>query len=111
MKLSNLQLFWRNAAAIRGLSVTMPFSVTLEDGEEVYAEVLLHGYGARSGMLILQSSEVVMRRSEAIISSGYGYSCMSSPTADEIFSTDGLDDLLEDWGVVADTAAQAEQAI
>lgn len=100
MELTNLQLFWRHAAEIRGLSVRIPFSLKLGSGRVIHAEVLLVGYGAENGMLIVRDAGEVIISCSEISSAGYGYSCMSEPVGAEILSDDGLDDLLEDWGEV-----------
>ncbi len=102
MSLTNLQRHWRHAAEQLDLSVKIPFVLTFDDGESIEAEVLLQGYGATHGMLIVSDSSIVEGRHEAIVSKGYGYSCMSQPEESAITCLEGFDELLADWTAVGE---------
>ena len=96
---TNLQLWWLRAAQERSLVVQVPFSLQLGDGSDIFAEVLLEGYGARRGMVIVSDFEVIAGKTEALLSRGFGFSCLGQPSDAELSSLEGLDDLLQDWGV------------
>ncbi len=85
-------------AGKHALTVDVPFSLQFADGGSISVEVRLHGYGANNGMLILSDYSTIESRRDEIVKMGYGYSCFSQPSEDEIDSDDGLGDILDDWG-------------
>jgi len=99
MNLTNLQRQWQYAARQRGLKVKIPFFAALEDGERVSAEVLLEGFGATRGMLIVSDFAAIEKKTASILRSGFGYSCMSQPSEGEVTSVETIDDVLQDWGI------------
>lgn len=98
MKMTPLQRHWLSMARIHFLDVETPYSLRLRDGHTITAEVLLRGYGAQNGMLIVSDYAIVRDRKDEIVSLGYGYSCFSQPQEDEIDSDEGLQEVLDDWG-------------
>ncbi len=98
MSFTNLQRHWRFAAKERGLKVKTPFVLVFEDGSRIAAEVLLEGYGAPRGMIIVSEYRKIEAKKDAIIAAGYGYSCMPQPNDAGVTHLDGLDDVLADWG-------------
>jgi hypothetical protein len=99
MAFSNLQKQWQNAASELRLDVIIPFTLKLDNGGFITAEVLLVGYGAKHGMIIVSDYDVIRKHVEFINLMGYGFSCMSQPKETGIDSIDGFNDLLDDWGV------------
>ena len=97
MALTNLQRHWRHAAQKRGLKVRTPFVLRLPDGTKLTAEVLLEDFGAPNGMFIVSDYDRIRDHTDAIIAAGFGYTCMSQPSASEISSLEGIDACLEDW--------------
>ena len=98
MTFTNLQRHWQHAAQERQLVVRTPFELQLDDGSRITVEVLLEGYGAQRGMLIVSEFGSLNEKQAAIIKAGYGFSCMSQPCDAEVSCLDGLDYVLEDWG-------------
>lgn len=96
MQATNLQLYWRSAANPRGLSIRENYRIGFDDGSELVAEVLLEGYGAPRGMIIVSDYTTISTLTTAITAGGYGYSCMSHSRT-EIEEVAGLDDVLLDW--------------
>ena len=92
-----LQKHWVYIAKKRGLTVDVPYSVHLSDGKSLTVEVRLQNYGAKKGMLIVSSYALIDGKTDELIKMGYGYSCMSEPSDDNIESDEGLDDVLKDW--------------
>jgi hypothetical protein len=101
MSLTNLQRHWQHLAELRDLNVKIPFVAELVGGGRVTAEVLLEGYGAARGMLIVSDFAAIESKLDSITRSGFGYSCMSQPSETEVFSSEGVDDLLQDWGATS----------
>src|SRR4051794_2227609 len=100
MKLSNLQRHWLAIAEQRGLRVQVPFEVHLSDGRVFTADVLVEGYGAPRGMLVVTDSQKIAKLAHDLVDAGYGYSCMSEPDDVEVDDARGVDEVLRDWGVV-----------
>ena len=98
MQPTNLQLYWRSAAKVRGLSIRENHRIQFDDGKELIAEVHLDGYGAAKGMIIVSDYSTVSGLTDTIPASGYGYSCMA-PSPAEIEDTPGIDDVLFDWSI------------
>jgi hypothetical protein len=98
MALTNLQRQWRYAAEQLHLRVQVPFVLRFGNGSTVTADVLLEGYGSARGMLIVSDFQRIEGKTEAIMRAGYGYSCMSEPPESEVFSLEGFDEVLKDWG-------------
>jgi hypothetical protein len=98
MSLTNLQLQWLHAAQELGLRVQVPYVVRFSDGRSVEVEVLLRGFGAREGMLVLSDYTTIEEKKDEIIAAGYGYSCYGPVPESEITCLEGFDDMLSDWG-------------
>jgi hypothetical protein len=98
MKLTPLQRHWLSMAKNHYLDVEAPYVLRLSDGQTITAEVLLRGYGAQNGMLIVSDYSIVRDKKDEIVHLGYGYSCFSQPGEDEIDSDEGLQEVLDDWG-------------
>ena len=85
-------------ARMHNLDVEAPYALRFSDGHTITAEVLLRGYGAQNGMLIVSDYSIVRDRKDEIVHLGYGYSCFSQPGGDEVDSDEGLQEALDDWG-------------
>src|SRR5436305_401446 len=67
MSFTNLQRQWQHAAKQLGLQVETPFRVSFDDGSHVEVEVLLRGFGARNGMLVLSDYRTIEKKKDEII--------------------------------------------
>lgn len=99
MSLTALQRQWRHAADIRGLRIKTPFKLRFADGSHLTVDVLLEGFGAPRGMLIVSNYARIEAKTHAIIAAGYGYSCMPQPSARDISSLEAIDAALDDWRI------------
>jgi hypothetical protein len=102
MKLTNLQRQWEVAAKRFGLTVETPFLVRLADGRTIEAEVLVRGFGARQGTLVVSDFESIRHARSEILASGFTVSSYAQPSEKEIESLEGFEEMLADWGRVAD---------
>lgn len=73
-------------------------ALCLSDGNTITAEVLLRGYGAQNGMLIVSEDSILHNRGDEIVDLGYGYACCSQPPENETDSDEGLQQVLDEWG-------------
>jgi hypothetical protein len=80
------------------LSVEIGPRIVLRDGSPVFADVLLLGYGAANGMLIVEDFSTISGHADEIVASGFGYSCMSDPGEAETVSSSEIKEVLADWG-------------
>ena len=93
-----LQKYWLSAAKKHSLTIDVPFILEFSDGKSMTAEVRLQGYGADNGMLILSDYSLIQNRQDEIVKMGYGYSCFSQPSEEEIDYDEGITEILDDWG-------------
>lgn len=101
--MSPFQQLWSDRASRYGLSVVIPFSLSL-DGETLRAPVLLRQFGARNGMLLVTDYGQIAPYADRLVERGYGYSCLSEASEHEADDEDALVDMLRDWGWSGDGA-------
>ncbi len=98
--MSQSRLFnkWRRIACDLGVAIDEPGDVVLKAGSTIRVELVVRGFGAEKGMLILTDAERVQGRTEEIIGAGYGYSVLSEPEDDRDYDREAVISMLEDWG-------------
>jgi len=94
----SLEDLWRAAALELGLDLVVPFRLVLPSGAEVSARVLVKGFGAKEGMLILSRYDDVRSSVKELAKEGYGFSVMSDPGPGEQFVRQDIVEVLRDWG-------------
>ena len=87
---------WRDAAAELGISISGPIEVAVESGAFA-ADLLVHEFGARRGMIIVTDYAVVEPHEWALIQEGYGFSSFPPPVNGISLSTEDAIDFLRDW--------------
>jgi hypothetical protein len=97
MKLTNLQRQWRSAASRFNLSVETPFTLRIKDGRSIEAEVLVRGYGAPQGTLVVSDYASIASFRDEIIAAGFTISSYSQPRDEDIDSLEGIEEMLNDW--------------
>ena len=107
MSLTNMQRQWQHAAKHFNLMVEMPFVVKLPDGRAFEAEVLVRGYGAWRGTLVLSDFSKIASVQNEIMAAGYTISSYSQPSEEEIRSLVGFQEMLNDWGTVVSKGEDA----
>ena len=102
--MSPFQQLWSDRASRYGLSVAIPFSLSL-DGETLGIPVLLREFGARNGILLVTDYAQIGPYADRLVERGYGYSCLSEPSEPHEEDDDAtLLDMLHDWGWSGDSA-------
>lgn len=98
MKMTAFQRQWQEIAARLGLDVELSAEIRMA-GRTMVAPVLLRGYGARKGMVLVAHWDAIRGEAEMLVASGYGYSCLGEPSGRPI-DWDSVADMLRDWGRV-----------
>jgi hypothetical protein len=88
---------WIAAAKDLGIEVRVPYTVSLENGVRVEADVLVRHFGARHGMLLSSLDDDVFEGSDdAIVRNGYSWSLLC--TSYRTYDRDYFIEALRDWG-------------
>jgi hypothetical protein len=90
--LSPLSDFWREVSADLGIKVTTPFSLITASGKRLQFDALVHEFGSRLGMLLMERWDAA--KAGAAAEMGYGYSCLSAG----IYDRETVIEILQDWG-------------
>jgi len=96
MACSHFQTEWAKLADKLGLTVRLSVEILLAE-RTLVAPVLLEGYGARNGMILLTDFDAIGGVAEELANAGYGYSVLGDD-----FEGGGdmqeIQEMLEDWG-------------
>lgn len=90
--------YWKRAGNDLGIRIQSPFKLVLKDGLILEFEVLVKDFGAKLGMLITTDYKKIEPIEDKLVESGYGYSVLSEPTKERIYSVESFKNLLNDWG-------------
>lgn len=93
-----LEEMWRLAADDLSLELTIPFQFVTSRGAQIDARVLVRGFGARQGMLLVRDYTDVSRVDTELVDAGYGYCVMDDPLLAERYDRANIIDVLRDWG-------------
>ena len=96
MHYKNIQKYWMNAANDLKFEVVCPYIFKAKSGAEIEIDVLVKGFGAKNGMLIVTDFDKIEPYVDDIDEQGFGFSTMSDD--DEPYSREGCLEVLEDWG-------------
>jgi hypothetical protein len=100
------QQLWAQRASRHGLSVAIPFTLSL-DGQTLTAPALLRQFGGRNGMLLVTDYALVRPHADRLVELGYGYSCLSEPKSLHEEDDEAFVDMLRDWGWSGDGSPPA----
>jgi len=89
---------WRAASQDLGLRLEAPFRLALDSGETVVARPLVRDFGAANGMLIVANYSDLRPHVAALVAAGFGYSCLSEPSAGDEYDRELFVEMLKDWG-------------
>jgi hypothetical protein len=89
------QQIWADRSSRLGLSVEIPFTLSL-DGATVTAPVLLRKFGGRNGMLLVTDYSPIKPHVNRLVELGYGYSCLSEPKSPCEEDDESFVDMLRD---------------
>ena len=96
MTLSAFQREWIEIAERLGLSIQLDYAVPLRE-KPLVVPVLLEGFGAENGMLLVSDYDLVCGMTDEITSLGYGFSCLEAASPEPIDWPSVLS-MLQDWG-------------
>jgi hypothetical protein len=88
---------WQDAAADLGFVVRGPVGIDFKGGT-LDVPVVVEGFGAGRGMVIVTSYSGVKRHTDALLEAGFGYSVMSQPRPNEAYDRESYIEMLSDWG-------------
>ena len=93
-----LQTFLQRACQELGLTIVVPFFLTVRNGVQIDAQVLLPQLGAPKGMIVVNHYDDLCGASSEIQCMGYGYSVLDEPLPSEGFDLETYIELFSDWG-------------
>lgn len=96
MPYSNLLTRWNSIASDLKLDVQAPFFLELKNGVLAQALLLVRNFGAENGMCIFGDYEDVRSIEDELVQMGYGYSVLSSYSAE--YDRDSTIRMLSEWG-------------
>ena len=99
MKTTPFQREWIEISEHLGLDIRLSYEIKL-GGRTLTVPVLLEGYGAEKGMVLVTDYDLIKDVTKELVTLGYGYSCLSEPVPGPI-GWSGIDNMLEDWGAVS----------
>jgi hypothetical protein len=88
---------WIEISEQLGLSIRLDYSVPLQK-KRLVVPVLLEGYGAEEGMLLVTDYGLIREVADEVAALGYGFSCLS-PSPGPI-DWPSILKMLQDWGAV-----------
>jgi hypothetical protein len=98
MEYSQFQKQWIDIASRYNLELDIPYSLNLSSGRTITVEIRLKGYGHTNGMLLVTDYNIIQNDADEIVDLGYGFSCLSEPSGNEMISDEEIVELLNDWG-------------
>ena len=96
--MTNLQTFLHRACQELGLTILVPFLLTVRDGIQIKAQALLPQLGAAKGMIIVNRYDDLRGMAQDLQRIGYGYSVLDEPLPAEEFDLESYAELFSDWG-------------
>jgi hypothetical protein len=97
---TTLEDLWRAAAADLSLDIEAPFELVLPSGARITARVLVKGYGAERGMLLVGRYADVAHHASELLEQGFGFSVMDDPLPGHGYDREDMIEVLRDWGWV-----------
>ncbi|MBI3675174.1 MAG: hypothetical protein HY243_00970 [Proteobacteria bacterium] len=94
----NLSDTWKKVANDLGLEIVTPYRLVLPDQTEILVDVLVKNFGAKHGMLLVDSFSKIRNHTSAIEDLGYGFSTLSPPSDQDKYDIRIFEEVLSDWG-------------
>ena len=98
MKTTPFQRQWIEISEHLGLDIRLAYEIELSD-RTLTAPVLLEGYGADKGMVLVADFDLIEDAADELVRFGYGFSCLGEPSPGPI-DWEGVEEALRDWGAV-----------
>ena len=96
MKTTPFQREWIEISEFLGLNIQLSYEIELGD-RRLTVPVLLEGFGADKGMLLVTDFDLIRDVAEELVNLGYGFSCLSEPLSGPI-DWKSVEEMLRDWG-------------
>ena len=93
---------WDIAGQELGLELITPFEICISGGHKIHAEFLVKSFGARNGMLIITSYDVVQPYVKELNDLGYGFCVLERLEEGQTYDREEFVDMLNDWGWMGD---------
>ena len=98
MKTTAFQRQWIEISERLGLDIRLSYEIEL-GRRRLTAPVLLEGYGADKGMVLVTDFDLIEDVADELVGLGYGFSCLGEPAPGPIDWKD-VEEMLRDWGAV-----------
>jgi hypothetical protein len=98
MKTTSFQRQWIEISEALGLDIRLSYEIDL-GGRRLTVPVLLEGYGADKGMVLVADFGLIEDVADALVGLGYGVSCLGEPSPGPI-DWKYVEEMLRDWGAV-----------
>ncbi len=99
MKTTPFQREWIEISEFLGLDIQLSYEIEL-GYKRLTVPVLLEGFGADKGMLLVTDFDLIADVVEELVNIGYGFSCLSEPLLEPI-DWKSVEEMLLDWGVTS----------
>lgn len=96
MAITSFQRRWIDISKHFGLSIQLFYEINLRRNT-LTVPVLLQGFGAGKGMLLVTDYGLIRDVTDEIVTLGYGFSCLSEPSPGPI-DWESVEEMLEEWG-------------
>lgn len=96
--MTKLQSFLQQACQELGMTIVVPFLLTVREGIQINAQALLPELGAPNGMIIVNHHDELRGVASELPSMGYGYSVLDEPLPTEDFDLASYVEMFSDWG-------------
>ncbi len=98
MTATAFQREWIESSERLGLSIRLDYAVPLRE-KRLIVPVLLEGYGAENGMLLVTDFDLIRDVDDELATLGYGFSCLSPPAGP--IDWPSVMKMLQDWGATS----------
>jgi hypothetical protein len=96
--MTKLQNDLKRACKELGLTIKVPFHLTVRPGKKISAQALLPQLGAPKGMIVVNDFDDLRGVTSELLCMGYGYSTLDEPSPSEQFDLESYVEMFSDWG-------------
>lgn len=96
---------WQHISRDLGVDIQTPFKITLPSGARIVAPVLVLGFGAEKGMVIVTDYDEIEPYIDELVECGYGFSTLTPASSDD-YDRESVIELLSDWEWVGNPDAR-----
>jgi hypothetical protein len=96
--MTNLQTLLQRACQDLGVSIVVPFLLTVREGIRINAQALLPQFGGPKGMIVVNHYDDLCGIAAELPRMGYGYSVLDEPLPSEDYDLESYVEMFSDWG-------------